>query len=188
MEPETPTNTDEGVTLTEEQFNAIQGAAHSGANWFYWIAGLSVVNTIAALSGAHFSMVIGLGITQFFDAVAMHAGSDIEPEHGALIQGIAIAASFFMAAGFACIGYLSRLPYVWAYILGMVLYLLDGVLFLLVGEWFSLVFHGVALYFLWNGLAPTRFIAAVRREIKASERQANAEAKIASQNTRQFGE
>ncbi len=32
----------------------------SGANWFYWIAGLSVVNSIAFVSGANFMMTLGL--------------------------------------------------------------------------------------------------------------------------------
>ncbi len=46
----------------------------SGASWFYWIAGLSAVNTISALSGSNWRFMFGLGITQIIDAFAAQAG------------------------------------------------------------------------------------------------------------------
>jgi hypothetical protein len=45
-------------------------ALHSGASWFYWIAGLSLINSISALSGSDWRFIFGLGITQIFDGVA----------------------------------------------------------------------------------------------------------------------
>src|SRR5207245_2159091 len=47
----------------------------SGANWFVWIAGLSVVNSIVGMSGGHLHFIFGLGITQIVDALAHQAGS-----------------------------------------------------------------------------------------------------------------
>ncbi len=32
----------------------------SGANWFVWIAGLSVVNSIVGMSGGHLHFIVGL--------------------------------------------------------------------------------------------------------------------------------
>ena len=32
----------------------------SGARWFYWVAGLSLVNTAAAFAGGHIHFVVGL--------------------------------------------------------------------------------------------------------------------------------
>ena len=43
--------------------------AKSGANWFYWIAGLSLINSIVFLFGGNLSFIAGLGITQMLNAV-----------------------------------------------------------------------------------------------------------------------
>ena len=42
----------------------------NGSKWFYWIAGLSIINSVAHLAKGDFSFVIGLGITQIVDAIA----------------------------------------------------------------------------------------------------------------------
>jgi len=42
----------------------------SGANWFYWVAGLSLINTIMIFAGAKWGFAIGLAITQIIDVVA----------------------------------------------------------------------------------------------------------------------
>lgn len=34
-----------------------------GARWFYWVAGVSLVNTVVALAGQHWRLIIGLGAT-----------------------------------------------------------------------------------------------------------------------------
>ena len=52
-----------------------------GANWFLWIAGTSIINSIIILTGGQWHLVIGLGITQIFDEVAIHlaAGTGAVP-------------------------------------------------------------------------------------------------------------
>ncbi|MCP4560303.1 MAG: hypothetical protein GY837_07230, partial [Bosea sp.] len=35
----------------------------SGANWFYWIAGLSIANSLVILFQGEWGFVVGLGIT-----------------------------------------------------------------------------------------------------------------------------
>lgn len=40
----------------------LQKRANSGAGWFFWIAGLSVVNSAISLLGGGWSFVLGLGI------------------------------------------------------------------------------------------------------------------------------
>src|SRR5690349_15552832 len=42
----------------------------SGAGWFYWIAGLSLINSVIAATGAGWAFIVGLGVTQFIDAFA----------------------------------------------------------------------------------------------------------------------
>ncbi|MCP4641532.1 MAG: hypothetical protein GY851_13905 [bacterium] len=133
----------------------------NGANWFYWIAGLSLVNSIVLLVGGGFAFVVGLGITQLVDIIAMEVARAIM-EDGvsspqtptAIVTGIKLAAFAFdvvVAAVVVLFGWLANKRYGWAFILGMVLYLLDGLLFLLIGDFLSAGFHAFALYGLLMG-------------------------------------
>lgn len=36
----------------------------SGANWFYWIAALSLVTSIISLAGGDWGFLVSLGVTQ----------------------------------------------------------------------------------------------------------------------------
>ena len=48
-----------------------EAAFKGGANWFFWIAGLSVINSLIITFGGEMSFVIGLGITQFIDGISI---------------------------------------------------------------------------------------------------------------------
>ena len=71
----------------------------SGARWFWWIAGLSLVNSVILHSGGGTSFVIGLGFTQIVDALFQ----SLKP----VAFGIALfALGFFFAMGwYATKGY-----------------------------------------------------------------------------------
>jgi len=101
-----------------------------GANWFFWVAGLSVINSILSATHATIVFVIGLGVAQF----------------GGLIAASAIAV-------FALFGYFARKGMRWAFAIGMLLYALDGSLFVIARDWFAVAFHVLALYFMYQGLA-----------------------------------
>jgi len=78
----------------------------SGARWFYWVAGLSLVNSIASLAGQQWRFILGLGITQLVDALATHSG-----------RGIAVVAVMDAAivAGFVLLGRFAQRGRVWAF-------------------------------------------------------------------------
>src|SRR5438270_4545311 len=57
------------VQLLQQKLKA-ERQLRSGANWFYWIAGLSLLNTIIFMAGSDWHFVAGLGITQLIDAFA----------------------------------------------------------------------------------------------------------------------
>lgn len=119
-----------------------------GANWFYWIAGLSVVNSIAALAGVGGVFVIGLGITQVIDAIVLEFGQDA----GMKGKVIAFAFDLMIAAVVVLFGYLAKRRLRWAFLVGMILYALDGLLFVLVMDVFGLAFHAFALIGIYGGL------------------------------------
>ncbi len=117
-------------------------AVRRGANWFYWIAGLSVVNTIAALSGGNFHFVLGLGITEVTDAMRAPQTRMIGFFIDMLVLGF-----------FVLCGYFGAKAQKWAFVVGMTFYLLDSGITLLLQDWMSFAFHIYALICIWRGFS-----------------------------------
>jgi hypothetical protein len=122
----------------------IEQRAKSGAGWFYWIAGLSVINSIILMAGGSISFPVGLGITQFIIAIAISVGK------GA--QFIGLILNLIVAAVFIGIGAVAHKRHSWAFIVGLILYGVDGLLFLLIKEWLSIGFHIFAFIGILSGL------------------------------------
>lgn len=140
------------ATETPTQSEELVAQLHSGANWFYWIAALSVVNSVAIASGADWNFIIGLGITQFVDVLATLISKEMEGNAAMIVTGIALVISVSIAGLFAGMGFFSNRRHTWAFVLGMMLYAGDGLLYLLVQEWLSFGFHIFALFGLFSGL------------------------------------
>jgi hypothetical protein len=136
----------------------------SGTNWFYWIAGLSLVNTVISLTSANVAFGAGLGVTQIIDAVA----GEIEGP----LKALPLIIGFTAVGLFALFGYLGGQGQMWAIITGMVLYALDGLILLGLGALggsmpiIGLVIHGLALYYLFQGLGACRRLQALEAERK----------------------
>ncbi len=131
----------------------LQQQLSSGANWFIWIAGLSLVNSIAALTGTQWSFALGLGITQIIDGLIMglsHGNGGVAPLIGAFVIDLIIAGFYFGISVFAKKGF----P--WVFIVGMVLYALDGVISLMAQDMLSIALHGFALFCIWRGFNASR--------------------------------
>jgi len=122
-----------------------------GASNFFWIAALSVINSVLAIVGSNTRFVIGLGITQFVDAVAQFAGQDV-PQAKTIITIVAILIDLVAVGIFALLGYFARKGRRWAFITGLVLYALDTLLMLLFQDWLGLGFHVFFLVGLFGGL------------------------------------
>ena len=116
----------------------------SGANWFWWIVGLSVVNSIMIHTGSDRNFVIGLGFTLMADAIFKDY----------LVVALVIDA---IALGiFSGLGYFSRKGHVWAFVTGIVLYGLDAGIYVFAQEWMSVGFHGLALFYMVRGVLQLR--------------------------------
>lgn len=124
----------------------------SAASWFYWIAALSLVNSISAFTGSDWRFILGLGITQFIDALGQ--GSEGSGKFIALVLDIVAAGVLVLFGVFGSKGHL------WAFVVGMVLFALDGVLFLLVQDWIGVAFHAFVLYCLFRGFQGCRALSA----------------------------
>jgi hypothetical protein len=120
----------------------------SGASWFYWVAALSLVNSIVAFTGSDWRFLLGLGITQLIDAVAS------EVSGGGRI--IALVLDLVVAGIFVLFGVFAHKRHTWAFVTGMVLFALDGVIFGLAGDWLGVGFHVFVLFRLFMGFKACR--------------------------------
>jgi hypothetical protein len=128
-----------------------------GANWFYWIAGLSVINSIAFAVGAKFHFPAGLGVTEVADAIV-----DVFVNQGApsAFRALSIAFDLIAVIGFGLCGYFANKFSRTAFIIGIGFYFLDGIIVLLLGDFFMVAFHAFALYSLIRGFLATREVKA----------------------------
>lgn len=122
-----------------------------GANNFYWIAGLSIVNSFISAFGGSLTFVIGLGITQSVDALTYIFTKEVSNE-ASLFKGIGLVLSALICGGFALLGFFAGRTHRWAFITGIVLYAFDSVLMLVFQNWIGFIFHLYFLWGLWNGL------------------------------------
>jgi hypothetical protein len=127
----------------------------SGASWFYWVAALSLVNSVVAFTGSSWRFILGLGVTQIIDEF----GSNL----GASGKGVALVLDILAAGILVLFGVFANKGHSWAFVLGMILFALDGVIFLLVQNWLGVGFHAFVLFCLVRG-----FMAC--RELKPSVR------------------
>jgi hypothetical protein len=136
----------------------------SGANWFYWIAGFSLINSIVSLTKGNWNFLIGLGSTQILDAIAAAFAKDAAAATATIIKAFSFGLDIMVALLFVLVGWLANKRRGWAFLVGMFLYLLDGILFVFVQEWKSVAFHVFALVCIFTGYAALRKI----RELEAS--------------------
>jgi hypothetical protein len=123
----------------------------SGAYNFYWIAGLTMANSIYFVFITRSNFVIGLGITQFMDTVTHNIAQSF-PNSVRLVQLIGLLPDLFICSVFVLCGLLAVKGFRWAFITGMLLYGLDAILTLLSPDLIGFGFHLFFLWFLLSGL------------------------------------
>jgi len=116
----------------------------SSARWFWWIAGLSLVNTVLTLSGTHTQLVVGLGMTLLSD-VTFGGSSPV----GFGIDALALA--FFFAMGRQ-----AQRGQLWAFYLGTLVYALDALIYVRFQDWMPVALHGLVIYFIVRGVLVLR--------------------------------
>jgi hypothetical protein len=156
VEHHEPTPDDAAASAERRQ---LQAKFRGGANWFFWIAVLSVINSVILLAEGDRQFVVGLGITQVANGIAIEVAKQ-SPDAATIAKGIAFAFTCLTAGFFAAIGAGSRKGWIWVFAVGSVFYLFDGLLCLLFGDWMSFGFHLFALYGISTGLIACRKLQA----------------------------
>ncbi len=143
------------------QLAAARAKIKPGAGWLDWIAILSVVNAVIAMSNGQWSFLLGLGITSLANGMA--ARGEISPIVSLLMTGAA-AAFFWLMGRFAKMGQK------WALILALLVYALDGVVLLTMLEqqpWLMIAFHVFALVMIARALGAINAFEAVKADAQA---------------------
>ncbi len=122
---------------------ALERRVRQGARWFFWIAGLSLINSLTAMSGKAGGFVVGLGVTRFIDIFVRQAGAG---------GTIALVINVMIAGLFALLGLFAFKRHSWSFIVGLVLYAMDALLAYLVSGWLGLGFHVFVLFWMFQGL------------------------------------
>lgn len=130
----------------------LENTIRSGANWFFGIAGLSLLNSIILTSGGQISFVAGLGITQVVDALAGVLGDEISPTYRPILSVFHIGLDLFILGSFVVLGIIARKKNRWAFIIGLLLYGLDTFLLLLFQDVLAVGFHLIAGFGIFRGL------------------------------------
>ena len=136
----------------------------SGANWFYWIAGLSLITSIITFSGGSWRFLISLGTTQVIDGIAAALSAEVG---GSAPQFIALVLDVFLTAIFVLFGVFANKKLLWAYILGMAAFVVDGLVSLVIQDFVSVIAHVVVLIFMVPGFLAGRKMVELEQAMAA---------------------
>lgn len=132
---------------------ALREQVNRGASWFFWIAGLSLVNTVIGIAGSDWAFVLGVGVAQIMTASA----AELRGADASTISLLALwGASLALSALFGVCGWLAKAPSTAAFAIGTILFALDTLIFVIALDAIGIVFHALVLYFLWKGWSAAR--------------------------------
>ena len=124
----------------------------NGANWFYWIAGLTMITSIITFFGGGWRFFISLGTTLLIDAM----GEGLSEFFGNAAKVVALVLDLFVTGAFVVFGVLAGKKQLWAYVLGMVVFLFDGLVNLFLQDWIGVIAHVVVLVLMVPGFQAGR--------------------------------
>ena len=123
----------------------------SGANNFYWIAALSVINSLILQFGGNSFFVVGMAGTLIVDFIFIDLAAAM-PDAALVVKIIGVIFSIIVSGIVALFGLFAGRGKPWAFLLGIAAYAIDALIMLGFQEWMGLVFHGLFLYGLFMGL------------------------------------
>ena len=141
---------DSGEKSEFRQRMLLQMRARAGINWFYWVAGLTIINAIIFVAGNTPNYFLGLGLAQLVDSytVTVATGTEMAP----LMRWVAGAINLLLAGVFIIFGFRGQRGYRSWIVAGIVLYTLDGLISLFFSVWLGVLFHAFVIYKLVQGM------------------------------------
>lgn len=122
---------------------SLESQYKNGVSWFYWIAGLSLINSLVVFFDGDWSFIAGLGVTQLIDSFAF-VFSDI---FGQKLIYIGFAINLIIIGIFFILGKIATSKRIKDVILfGIVFYSVDTLIFIYFTDYISILFHLYAIY------------------------------------------
>lgn len=155
----------ENEKLIEEKLRT-EDALKNGAGWFYWIAGLSLINSLLVFFDSDWGFIAGLSITQIIDYTAYY----LSLEFGSIVSIIGLILNFVIIGIFVILGVFANKGRNWGFIVGFVLYGLDTLLLVFMDDPFiSVAFHLFALYSIFRGYQANKQLREIISNIDTQE-------------------
>ena len=120
------------------------------ADWFFWLAILSVINSLIVFYYKTPNTPIALGITQWLDGTS--SGFNASMTTGGLVTNLLVAGVL------VAFGLMARRGSDIAFVVGIFLYVIDAFLTIGLRDVFGFGVHLIALFFLVKGLLASRHI------------------------------
>ena len=143
--------------LPPSRRDALRKQVKTGANWLYFIAGLSLVNVAVFHFRGNVRFVVGLGYTTVLGILGEVFRDVLGP--GATV--VVVTMQVGISVVFAMFGVFAGKGHAWALVVGMLLYGADTFLFVVEEYWLSVGFHVLALVFMFRGLRACRELTAM---------------------------
>jgi hypothetical protein len=144
--------------------HALKQRCQSGARWFFWIAGLSIVTSIFTFTGGSFAFVLSLGTTRVIDAFARGLAAEL----GDATKIVGLVLDVLVAGVFVLFGWLALKRHLWSFVVGMILFMLDALILLGFQIWISFAFHLLVVFWIFRGYQAGRQLAAMEIETQAA--------------------
>jgi hypothetical protein len=141
---------------SREQCDALRKQVSGCASWFFWIAGMTLINAAMIHSGSDTSFLIGLTVSMVVDALAAQGGS--------LTKIFAIGFDAACIGALIFLGWKARSGRRWAFTVGLILYSMDTLLSLAAPNFISIALHGWALFSMGLGLRLAGKLSAAEAE------------------------
>lgn len=119
----------------------------TAARWFWWIAGLSLVNAVLLQAGSNVNFVLGLAMTTL-------AGVAFAPWPIVALGLVAITIGFYFVMGLQ-----AQRGKLWAFYLGLAVYVVDALIYLKFEDWMPVGFHAFAIFCIFKGVMRLRELA-----------------------------
>ncbi len=160
IRPQTDPATESAAEQEDDPRAQLEKRFRNGASWFFWVAGLSLINSAVALFGGEWGFIFGLGVTQVVDGIAAAVAEEAQDvATAARLAGFAV--NLLIVGVVALMGWLAHRRKQSVFVGGLVLYLFDALLFLLAADFLSLAFHAWVFVAVGGGFLACRKLAAL---------------------------
>lgn len=125
-----------------------------GANWFFWIAILSVIANVITYFGNTYFFFLSFALSELVNGAPMgwinvEVPRPFSPE-------MALGINIGIAAVFAGFGFFARKRSSWAFLIGFFIYMLDSIISIGYRDILGFAFHMLGIFFIFKGLVATR--------------------------------